>query len=91
MIRYRSPPQSMLPRWVARVSRVGPHVYVLAVGDRDIADVRGDREDILMQITHRSSIPVLPVAGVEGQPYGTEVSAIDSASAMPASQMAPPR
>src|SRR5437762_1031158 len=48
--------------------RPGPHVYVLAVGDRDIADVRGDSEDILMQITHRSSIPVLPVAGLKGNP-----------------------
>jgi hypothetical protein len=62
--------------------RPGPHAHVLAVGDRDIADAWGDREDIVMQITHRSSSPVLPVAGVEGQAHGTEASATGSSGSL---------
>src|SRR5215813_4321687 len=74
----------MLPRCVARVSRVGltrsssyrslslpeascrsgprSHLHLLTVSGRDIANVRRDREDIIMQIAHR-----LPSGGPLGR------------------------
>jgi len=41
-------------------------VNLLTLGDRDIANVRRDREDVLVQITHRSPSPVLVGSRLKG-------------------------